>query len=684
MAAFPTSPPTMLQRLPVRSFAHRPVALACLVAACAVQLPAHAANFSISGASSTPQTLSTGQAGTVSNGGTLTVSGSTVAVTITGQNASVTNLGSIVQTGTGRVIRDNTGVTGLVVTNGSTSNSTALMQTAGADVIQMNKSPAGVTLNNYGQMISLNPTGDGNQAVDFNAIASGANVVNNYAGALMKANEADAVRPGVNGVVNNWGTIQSVTTTGSSSDGIDGQTNSGIQIINGGLVQGGRHGITGGQETAAKAYTMVVTNVAGGAVQGSNGSGLNLDGFNGLQVVTVDNAGSIIGNGVTGDGDGVDVDGVVNVTNRAGGIIRSANSFSAVASGLAYSEAISVGGGSITNAGLIEGLVASGNSNAVGRGISLVGNDITSGINAGKREALYANSVVINQAGGVIHGQSDSAIYAGGLTGSGYTIGIQNAAGGTLRGGGASSAAIVVASDYATTVTNAGLIDGSSSGKAMALGSGQNTVLISGGQAQVLGDIDGGSGTANVLRIDAGAGNGFNYANSLSGFADVRIESGRTVLSGVSSYSGTTTVLSGATLELAGVNRLAAASALELAGGKLVLGGAQTFASLALTASSEIDLAGSVLSFASVAGVASGVQLVVSHAGSTSLRFTGDLLGDASFQSLVAATTINGLHAVANFDGSFTSISAVPELNMAWLMAAGLAGLALLRRRRPR
>jgi autotransporter-associated beta strand protein len=429
---------------------------------------------------------------------------------------------------------------------------------------------------------------------------------------------------------------------------------------------------------------MLITNVTGGIIRGDNGSGLNFDAVNGLQIITVDNAGSIIGNGITGDGDGVDVDGVVNITNRAGGVIRSANSFSTVASGLAYSEAISVGGGTITNAGLIEGLVASGNTNAVGRGISLVGNDITSGVNAGKRETLYANAVVINQAGGVIRGQSDSAIYAGGLTGSGYTVSIQNAAGGKLIGGGASSAAIVVASDYATTVTNAGLIDGSSSGKAIALGSGQNTVFISGGQAQVLGDIDGGSGAANVLRVNAGAGNGFSYANSLSGFANVRLESGRTVLSGVSSYSGTTTVMSGATLELAGANRLAAASSLELAGGKLVLGGDQSFASLALSASSEIDLGGSVLSFASVGSLASGAQLVVSHAGLTSLRFTGDLLGDASFQNLVSATTINGMRAVANFDGVFTNISAVPELNMAWLMAAGLATLTLLRRRQPR
>ncbi len=673
--------------MPTRPFsphvARRSVVLACVVAFCAA--PTHAANFSIGGSSSGAQTLGANQTGVVTSTGALTVAGSTVAVTVTGNNASLTNLGRIEQTGSGRVVRDNTGVTGLVIDNGSLGNASALMQTADADVIQMNKSAASVVLNNYGQLLSLNASSGGNQAVDFNAIASGANTINNYAGGLLRANEADAVRPGVNGVVNNWGSILSVTASGASSDGVDAQANSGIVISNAGLVQGGRHGVTGGQAAADAAFTMQITNLAGGLIQGSNGSGINLDGVNGLQRVSVDNAGSIVGNGINGDGDGLDVDGVVTVINRSGAVIRSVNSFGAVASGLAYSEALSVGGGQITNAGLIEGLVASGNTNAVGRGISLVGNDITSGAQAGKRESLYADAVVVNQAGGVIRGQSDSAVYAAGLTGSGRTVTVRNDAGALLRGGGATTAAIVVASDYGTTITNAGVIDGSSSGKAIALGSGRNTVVIDGGQARVLGDIDGGSGSANTLRIAAGAGNDFSYAGSLSGFASVRVESGQVLFSGISRYTGTTTLLGGATLTLAGADRLAAEGSLELAGGTLVLGGAQSFASLSLTASSVVDLGQAVLSFASVGGVAAGAQLAVSQAGKngeSGLRFTGDLLADAGFMRLVAVTTINGRPAAANFDGTFTRISAVPEPGMAWLLGCGLAALAL-RRRRP-
>ena len=155
------------------------------------------------------------------------------------------------------------------------------MQTADGDVIQMNKSPASVTFNNYGTMTSLNASLGGNQVIDFNAIQSGANVVNNYG--VMQASEADAVRPGVNGVVNNWGTIKSTTTTGSGSDDIDAQNNSGVQITNysGGLIEGGRHGITGGQLNTTSTFTMSVTNNVGATIQGDNGSGINIDALNG-------------------------------------------------------------------------------------------------------------------------------------------------------------------------------------------------------------------------------------------------------------------------------------------------------------------------------------------------------------------------------------------------------------------
>jgi len=695
--AYAQHQPKRLARMLAEAFASR-AAVGALVLASLGPLSlgaASAASFAISGTSTTAQTLGTaaGQTGSVAAGSSLTLGGSTVAVTVTGNNATLTNLGSILQTGTGRVVRDNTGVAGLVVTNGSVTNASALMQTADADVIQMNVAGGSVTLGNYGSMISLNASKGGAQAVDFSAITTGANVVNNYAGGLMKAFEADAVRPGAKGVVNNAGTILSVTTTGSSSDGVDAQGNSGVQIFNtgSGLIEGGRHGITGGAASATVSFTASISNSAAATIRGDNGAGVNLDGFNANQLVTIVNAGVIFGNGITGDGDGVDVDGLVNLTNT--GTIRSVNAFSAVAAGLAYSEGITVGGGTIVNSGLIEGLVAAGNTNAVGRGISVSGNDITTGALAGTREAIYANTVITNQAGGVIRGQTDSAIVVEGAQ-SGYTVTINNQAGGLMQGGGSTYAAIRTGLDN-DTVNNAGTIDGSSSGKAIDLGAGHNTLNITGGSAHILGDISGGVGGSNVLTINPGAGNGFSYAGSISNFSTLSVQSGTVTLSGVSTYTGKTLV-SGGTLVLDGANRLSASSALELNGGTLKLvhaGGVngQTFASLALSDNSTIDLGDSALTFASLGTIVSGKTLSVLtalDAGSPlyALRFVGDLSTTAAFQAFLASLSINGQGAQASFDGQYTNvtaISAVPEPESYALMLTALSVFGLVLRRKP-
>jgi autotransporter-associated beta strand protein len=676
-------------------FALKPNRLAiAVVMASLMQLgasPVFAASFTINADSTTAQTLgsASGQTGTVAAGHSLKVNGSTVAVTISGNNAALTNLGTISQTGTGRVIRDNTGVSGLMITNGSITNSTALMQAADADVIQMNKSPASVTLNNYGSLISLNASAGGNQAVDFNAILSGTNIINNYAGGLLKSYEADAVRPGVNGVVNNAGTIQSITTTGSSSDGIDAQTNSGITINNAstGIIEGGRHAITGGALDSSTNFTMTVNNSLGGIIRGMNGSGLNLDGFNANQVVTVVNGGLITGNGVTGDGDGVDVDGLVNITNT--GIIRSINAYSAPSAGLAYSEGISVGGGTIINSGTIEGLVATGNTNAVGRGITLAGNDISSGPLAGTREALYGNAIITNQAGGLIRGQSDSAIVAVGAA-SQYTVTINNNAGAVILGGGATTAAIQTGLNNAV-INNAGTINGASSGKAITFAGASNALYITGGSASVIGNISGAVGGTNTMVINPGTGNSFAYAGSVSNFNSVEVKSGNVTLSGANTYAGKT-IVSGGTLTLDGANRISASSALELSGGTLAIANVnaangQTFASLSLTDNSILNLGNTSLTFNGLGDVVGGKTLTItdylaSASPTYAFRVLGNFSADTSFQTLISGTTINGVGAKFQFDGVYTNVAAVPEPETYAMFIFGLGLIGFVARRR--
>lgn len=664
-----------------------PVA-AALSLACAAP-GASALSFNIvSGTVNSAQTLAANETGSVAAGATLSVAGSNVAVSLTGNGASVANLGRILQTGTGRVLRSNTAATGLLVTNGSITNSTALIQSADGDVFQMNVAGGSVTLNNYGTLLSNNASAGGNQAVDFNAIATGANVVNNYSTGVLQARDADAVRPGVNGVVNNYGSILATTASGSSSDGIDLQSNAtGVTVNNfaGGTVNGGRHGITGGPSSASASFISTINN--NGNIFGSNGSGINLDGFNALQSATIVNTGLIRGNGVGGDGDGIDIDGIVNLTNS--GIIRSLNSFSAGAA--AYSEGITVGGGTITNSGTIEGLVASGNSNAFGRGITLSGNDINAGPLAGTREGLYGNAVVINNAGGLIRGQNDSAIVVEGAASS-YTVSITNNAGATIQGGSGTAAAIRTGAD-ASTVVNGGTIDGSSSGKAFQGGSGATALTIVGGQASVVGDIDGGSNANNTVVVHPGAGNSFSYSGSLSRFSSVEVQSGTVTLSGSSTYGGITKV-NGGTLVLNGANRLSSASALSLGGGTLKLANVgtangQTFSSLLLSANSAIDLGGSSLTFNSLGSIIAGRTLtlfdyIVSMSPDYAVRILGDVSTDGNFLALIAGLTINGGGVSYRFDGTYTNISPVPLPPSLALLLGGLGCMGLLyQRRRP-
>ncbi len=101
------------------------------------------------------------------------------------------------------------------------------------------------------------------------------------------------------------------------------------------------------------------------------------------------NHGIITGSGNSGDGDGIDVDGLISGTNT--GIIRSYDAHDLAGLVVAYSEGMSVGGGTIVNSGTIEGLTTG--THALGRGISFVGNDTGT---PGVRETIYGDVKVTN------------------------------------------------------------------------------------------------------------------------------------------------------------------------------------------------------------------------------------------------------------------------------------------------
>lgn len=581
-----------------------------------VQTPAGAQSFTVnSGQTVTAaQTLSAGQTGTVDSGGTLNVASSKNAIAVQG-TSTITNSGIIEQTGSARAIRDTGTDIGLALT--VTNNVGATISAVADDAIEIQFGDDSVVFDNSGLVIAA---GSGDQAINFNHITSASNTLSNHSTGQIQTTAADAVRPGVNGVVNNDGLIKVTTPAGdtSSSDGVDAQTNSGITISNTviagdaldavGTIEGERHGITGGNtaETGNPIglFTLSVSNAASFTIQGDNGSGINIDGVGvnattGLydisgtdpdvtsnEMVLITNAGSIIGNGVSRDGDGVDVDGLVQISNS--GTIRSQ-----CAAG-DTSEGVTVGGGIITNlaGGLIEGDNTAGkfgcnpvldSITGTGRGITLAGVDHDVNNNDAPivpTQAIYGFTTVDNF--GKIFGDTDAGIALTGAS-SQYVVTIINEAGGTIEGAGQTQPAINTGANQASVI-NSGTITADNSGVAISLGAGDgthtNTLQIFGGAAQVNGDIAGSSGSSSTLTIvpnatftytanetysfNASTGTGaiaitgtqnqFTYAGALSNFTGVEFGSGTTTLtaSSRSTYTGNSIVDSSALLELDG------------------------------------------------------------------------------------------------------------------------------------
>jgi hypothetical protein len=550
---------------------------------------AHAADasFDISGSSSTRQTLGGNETGVVELNSTLATTTDNVVITVdnsknTGQPISITNYGTINDTystdddQSSRDIRITGAGTNLTITNASTGT----IETSNADVIQEGKgiTDSNVTINNSGVINSKNTNSDmqadygaGQQAIDLGNDTTGTIKINNYTSGTIEAYDSDAIQSGANAVIHNDGTIESTEPAldVQGNDGIDTQANSGVTIVNGNAIAGdtsgtasiigARHGITGGNTdtTTNGTFTMSITNNGGDLIEGNNGSGVNIDGFNGNEVVTIVNAGTISGNATkvntlqkptpatTADGDGVDVDGLVNLTNS--GTIESLNAIGDA------SEGVTVGGGSIINekGGVIIGELASGNTStgASGVGITLAGldKDPVTDATISPPENIFGNTTVDNS--GQIIGADGAGIQATGFqqtTDTPYTIKITNEAGGLIEGSGAGAA--IQLSNNDDTIIEDGTIKADTSGVAVDLGAGHNEFDVENSAASVTGSISGGTGSTNsLMTVQVGNGNTFKYSGAISNFASVDIQNGAFNLNG-SVSGGTTTIESGAML----------------------------------------------------------------------------------------------------------------------------------------
>jgi hypothetical protein len=508
------------------------------------------------------QTLSSGT-GTINSGGTVSTSGSAAGVTITG-SATLNNSGTIQNTGSGRAVDNNTA--GLTVT----ISNTGLINTASSDAIRVNKDSA-ISLTNSGT-ISVT-AGSGGQALDWAAILTKSNSVNNLSSGFILDTGEDAIKIGVNGVVINAGSIIAtpIVTGGSASgsDGIDAGGNTGINVTNTGILSG-RHGITGGATT----YSITIHNNAG-TISGVNGSGINIDGVFSTATSNVTNAlgatirGGVLAAATDGDGDGVDVDGVLTL-NNSGDILGLG-----AKGGTNNTDAVAAGGGTIINTatGRIIGstLVAdapNGDTTRDGHGILI---DDSSGGNA-----VAATSITNS---GLIQGKTGYGVRIIGT----FADTVTNNSGGTIQGTNhAVAEAVIQTGGGNDIVTNAGSIihDGGNTQTAIATEAGDDTVTITGNTAVVTGGIDGGSGgetNGDLLKFDLGAPSStFSLAGVVSNFEKVQVLSGTVNLTGANLNTGTTTVANGATLRANNVSGSATGTSAVTVQNGGTLGGAGT------------------------------------------------------------------------------------------------------------
>lgn len=444
---------------------------------------------------------------TVTNAGTITGNGggSNGAIVIEANGSSVNNSGLIQGSNFGitanAYFNSVTGLNegraiGTVVTNSGTirgQNNDAIRLTGGGTVTNSGLiegvsgngtdgismfSHAGQDVSGITSIGTVNNEASGNiRGNRYGVILSNGGVVNNagtiwgsdfVAGTLDGFGAGVVVQDGVGGS-NKIGTIAN---TGTISGGV-GLAFAGT-MASGSLTNSGT--ITGRQGDGVKTFgtaSIEVNNQAGGTIIGAR-SGI----FSEYSVLTLNNAGTIRGNGSNANFNRTDAGVVIiqpgsSVTNSGTisgakfGLTTTYLVESGVFKGLALGTSVTnsgtirgdandgvrlVGGGTVTNSGLIEGLV-----DTFADGISMFAfeNQDTS--------ALTGIGTVNNQAGGTIRGNRFGIILSGGGTveNAGSIIGPNNSAGtGNGLGGGVLIQGQDGYSDKSAIVTNTGSISG--------------------------------------------------------------------------------------------------------------------------------------------------------------------------------------------------------------------------------
>ena len=393
--------------------------------------------------------LLSGDSTAFSNSGSVQ-SGAYIGVRVTGAGDTVTNTGSIVNSGTGgtdqvgAAIADYATSGTLTINNGSATNSTALLKGNNNGVNQRGSSTGAITLNNYGTvtgnvysavensgsagLLTVNNFGTG--VIYANNSGNGLNVNGTGGAAVTNAGKIVGVGAGVSAAatssVSNTGVIAGGTYSTSGSGAVNASGTYGVYLGAGGTITNGASTSSYGQNSVAQIAggigiqsntALMLTNygvIAGtsATLAGVNASGATSTITNsatgtgygaisgGAQAIVLNNGGTVYNYGTgssltaTGtsslaDASGIYSNGALTLVNQ--GTISTAHN------GAAYGVEV-LGVGMITNSGTIT-------ANSATAGISTTG----------------AGSQITNQAGGVVTGAGNgvNATAATTLTNSG-------------------------------------------------------------------------------------------------------------------------------------------------------------------------------------------------------------------------------------------------------------------------
>ena len=580
---------------------------------------------------------------------------------------TITNDGLIDSTASAnRAINLNTTNTANISSFQLNNNSDGTIQSQG-DAVRISATTLSATaagtfsIDNAGVIQSTGVGANNGQAIDFNDLVSinGHVTITNEATGVIQAADADAIRPGTNATINNYGQIvsQNGTPTSTGNDGIDFQNNTGGVVNNfaGGLIDGARHGITGNNPIALD---------NAGTIIGHVGSGINMDtAGNTITTVLNEHTGVITGISVDGvqSGDAADVDGQIQLDNH--GLIQALGTSSGH-----ISEGVTVGGGTINN-------WADGTIYSSERGITFDGGGNLDGTD----NPEFVASTVYNE--GLIQGDGGEAIVIVGsfddtITNKGTIIGsiamdggddtLNLYAGSSISGmsdGGAGNDTVNLLG------TGGGTVSGVVNFENLAVQSGNWSIVnddafsggttISAGAALSIGN-GGSAGTLASDVVDNGTlafdhSDTVTFASAISGSGAVQqVGTGTTVLSGHSSYTGGTEIVSG-TLDVvatdsAGTGAITLdADAQTLRIEQTALSGGHFANTIAGFASDDtIDLAGDGLAMSAVLGPNNVLTISGGSGGAVTLQldpnqsFAGDVFkvssdGSGGTKVMVAA-----------------------------------------------